>query len=410
VRFGARDYDPAIGRWTAKDPSGFAGGTNLYAYADNDPVNLVDLTGENPVFFILAGAMRGIAGDLLFQMAVQGKSWGCLDGQELAMAGIIGALTGGLGGPAAKGARIPNPFGRRGSPAHVDKIFEAERRLARRGFVTKSGGSLPERAVDVGSGRIRFPDLEMRGPSGQHIAIQVGRRNPGAVLSRAKYERWETFEEQESSIMSSSSVTKDIRSAREWRRVGRGRELQFFALDDEVVEFLAALPEQEGPYGLLGTHKVKSGIQYEERTVELSANQLPDAVRSCIWQFWLLPKTLFPVLSFCGEAEADAVRSLNGLILLQHGMARKDKRDASRIAIVDCVQHSGTGHIVCHDAQLRMFEMLEKRIRQSLCFSTIHTFADGHEEEDSRLQLMTRKAAEKAREGFFSRRPGHELA
>jgi RHS repeat-associated protein len=104
VRFGARDYDPAIGRWTAKDPSGFAGGTNLYAYADNDPVNLVDLTGENPVLFILAGAMRGIAGDLLFQMAVQGKRWGCLDGTELAIAGIMGALTGGLGAPAARGA------------------------------------------------------------------------------------------------------------------------------------------------------------------------------------------------------------------------------------------------------------------------------------------------------------------
>jgi hypothetical protein len=29
------------------------------------------------------------------------------------------------------------------------------------------------------SGRIRFPDLEMRGPSGQHIVIQVGRRTLG---------------------------------------------------------------------------------------------------------------------------------------------------------------------------------------------------------------------------------------
>ncbi|MBK9610008.1 RHS repeat-associated core domain-containing protein [Candidatus Amarobacter glycogenicus] len=34
VRFGARDYDPQTGRWTAKDPIGFAGGdTNLYAYS-----------------------------------------------------------------------------------------------------------------------------------------------------------------------------------------------------------------------------------------------------------------------------------------------------------------------------------------------------------------------------------------
>ena len=46
VRFGARDYDPAIGRWTAKDPIDFAGGdTNLYGYVMNDPVNWVDPRG-----------------------------------------------------------------------------------------------------------------------------------------------------------------------------------------------------------------------------------------------------------------------------------------------------------------------------------------------------------------------------
>src|SRR5690606_4202979 len=48
VRFGARDYDPDTGRWTAKDPLGFAGGdTNLYAYAGGDPVNFVDSAGTS---------------------------------------------------------------------------------------------------------------------------------------------------------------------------------------------------------------------------------------------------------------------------------------------------------------------------------------------------------------------------
>ena len=40
VRFGARDYDPRVGRWTTKDPIRFAAGVNLYGYALNDPVNL----------------------------------------------------------------------------------------------------------------------------------------------------------------------------------------------------------------------------------------------------------------------------------------------------------------------------------------------------------------------------------
>ncbi|MCP1727353.1 RHS repeat-associated protein [Natronospira proteinivora] len=46
VRFGARDYDPKTGRWTAKDPIRFYGdGPNLYGYVLNDSVNALDPEG-----------------------------------------------------------------------------------------------------------------------------------------------------------------------------------------------------------------------------------------------------------------------------------------------------------------------------------------------------------------------------
>ncbi|AZZ36490.1 hypothetical protein CIK05_06695 [Bdellovibrio sp. qaytius] len=46
VQFGARWYDPQIGRWVSKDPTGFNGGdTNLYAYVGGDPMSYVDPTG-----------------------------------------------------------------------------------------------------------------------------------------------------------------------------------------------------------------------------------------------------------------------------------------------------------------------------------------------------------------------------
>ncbi len=60
VHFGARDYEPKIGRWTAKDPIRFDGGDpNLYGYALQDPINFSDPDGLDMTDCVVAVARCG---------------------------------------------------------------------------------------------------------------------------------------------------------------------------------------------------------------------------------------------------------------------------------------------------------------------------------------------------------------
>ncbi len=66
VRFGARDYDADAGRWTAKDPISFSGGTtNLYEYAGNDPVNFIDASGQFAIVAVGGVLIVAIASALI---------------------------------------------------------------------------------------------------------------------------------------------------------------------------------------------------------------------------------------------------------------------------------------------------------------------------------------------------------
>jgi RHS repeat-associated protein len=123
TRFGARDYDPASGRWAAKDPILFAGGdTHLYAYCGSDPVNCIDPSGlwvgVDDAVFAGTGALVGVAGRAVGDFLTGDlSSWedyagaavgGAVGGETLLytanpfLAGAAGGLAGNLTGQGLK--------------------------------------------------------------------------------------------------------------------------------------------------------------------------------------------------------------------------------------------------------------------------------------------------------------------
>ena len=92
VRFGLRDYEPASGRWTARDPALFGGGqANLYEYVGSDPVAQRDPTG---LFCVGGSVYAGFGGGGQFCINDDGFSL-CLEA-GFGVGSDLSADTGGL--------------------------------------------------------------------------------------------------------------------------------------------------------------------------------------------------------------------------------------------------------------------------------------------------------------------------
>ena len=94
-----RDYDPGIGRYVLSDPIGLEGGSNLYLYTFNNPINYIDPDGKiflGPVGFagIAAGAITGGIGSLLAQLAQNNGNINCVKIENI----LWSMLTGGIAG------------------------------------------------------------------------------------------------------------------------------------------------------------------------------------------------------------------------------------------------------------------------------------------------------------------------
>jgi RHS repeat-associated protein len=91
----SRYYSPVIARFISEDPIGLAGGSNLYVYADGNPISENDPTGDCPWCI---GALIGAGIDLATQLAANGGNWHCISWGQVGVSAALGAVGGGLGG------------------------------------------------------------------------------------------------------------------------------------------------------------------------------------------------------------------------------------------------------------------------------------------------------------------------
>jgi RHS repeat-associated protein len=96
-----RYYVPAIGRYLQADPVGLAGGLNPYVYVYNNPVNIIDRDGKNPLLIIAGGAAVGGVGAMI-GTKLSGGTWsaafaafpgGALSGAAAVTTAMVGGMT-----------------------------------------------------------------------------------------------------------------------------------------------------------------------------------------------------------------------------------------------------------------------------------------------------------------------------
>lgn len=211
--------------------------------------------------------------------------------------------------------------------------------------------------------------------------------------------------------------TPQIYDPAEWSRVGRGRELQFFATDAEVLKWFDMLPEEYAPYTIWGSRLLQRNGEHERVLFSYPLEKWRDALgcgrpvgSPAPKQFFLHAAELMPPLPADEEAasRANEWASLNGLVLVQHGATRAGRQLASRISVTDKIKNRSSGEVVSLKSRTVIFDALRTMIELDLRFTSMQVFGDGHEEEDG-LQLMTTEAAQLAAEGHFIRRPGRRV-
>ena len=184
-----------------------------------------------------------------------------------------------------------------------------------------------------------------------------------------------------------------------WQRLGRGKSFEFYMLREEVFEVLrGALPKEFSPYTIIGTTpKLVNGVHLQE-AIEVDVKDLYKLHSESMWQFFVRSKPLTDFVNLQPRENLDGYFGVHGFILLQQGLAMKGRYAASRLALMNKVEHKQTGEVIDHSDYFKIYTVLVKKLRNLLVHKVTTQLSDGTEQLSER-PLMSDKFAAKVVSG-----------
>jgi hypothetical protein len=152
-----------------------------------------------------------------------------------------------------------------------------------------------------------------------------------------------------------------------WQAVGRGPQLFFYSTDEELLNWIAALPEQFGPYELV------SRFFDQSRTWQSIAISIPSSSEQLraagVWRIRAVGVT--PAFALEPNDTLQDRAALRGMPLLDlGGRDRLGQVGHTTLAMSTRARNTRTGKFLLHEEYREIFAALRKAIESNLTWST----------------------------------------
>lgn len=198
-----------------------------------------------------------------------------------------------------------------------------------------------------------------------------------------------------------------------WSRDGRGKEIQFYATNEEIISFFSLFSQENegGAFFFEGADLVRDDEtgRFFEQPFSVSLIDAFDKDSNNFFRhrnLWLRSEQLTESIVSIFEREIGHICSLSGLVLFQPSFGTKKGNSPCRLSIVCKVRNNETLVVHRHSDYIKIFRGLQAIVENALCYESMHRFPDGHEETNGKILRMTQGVAQLHKEGVtFLDRP-----